>query len=101
MKRRHRFHHDAVRRLDKNHLMFGDKNRVEIENEFLIGPLRKYVDVVVVQSYNSRSKNAGTTASLYEKTGKPIFNGNGCFAYVHSKPTISRWREPDPRTRCY
>jgi hypothetical protein len=81
----YRLHHEAIRQRDKNHLIFGDKNMVGIENNFLIEPLKRYVDVVVVQSYNPWSKDAETIASLHQKTGKPIFNGDGCFAYVHPK----------------
>jgi hypothetical protein len=81
----YRLHHEAIRKLDKNHLIFGDKNMVEIENDFLIESLKKYVDVVVVQSYNPWSKDAEAIAILHQRTGKPIFNGDGCFAYVHPK----------------
>jgi len=37
----------------------------------------------VVQSYNPWSQDAETIANLHQQTGKPIFNGDGSFAYVH------------------
>ena len=90
----YRLHHEAIRKLDKNHLIFGDKNMVEIENDFLIESLKKYVDVVVVQSYNPWGKDAKAIARLHEQTGKPIFNGDGCFAFVHpnqAKLKVKGW----------
>ncbi|TWT81503.1 hypothetical protein CA13_29560 [Planctomycetes bacterium CA13] len=79
----YRLHHDAIRQHDRNHLIFGDKTMIEMYRKFLIPSLKKYVDVIVVQSYNRWSKDAETTDWIYQQLGKPIFNGDGSYAYVH------------------
>ncbi|MGC9375822.1 MAG: hypothetical protein ACP5DQ_12365, partial [Bacteroidales bacterium] len=43
-----------------------------------------------IQSYNVWTKDKATTDWLYKELGKPIFNGDGSFAYVHSRQTQNK-----------
>lgn len=81
----YRLHYDAIKKHDRNHLIFGDKTMIEMYREFLIPSLKKYVDVVVVQSYNRWSDDVEAADRLYKQLGKPIFNGDGSYAYIHPK----------------
>ena len=55
---------------------------IDSYNSWLIDPLKNYVDVIVIQSYNLFSEDTKITDWLYKKTGKPIFNGDGSFAFI-------------------
>lgn len=83
----YKMHYDAVRKYDKNHLIIGDKSSIDSYQDFLIPALRKYIDVVAIQSYNVWSEDKATADWIYEQLGKPIFNGDGGFAYVHPNQT--------------
>jgi len=74
-------HHDAIRAKDPNHLILGDKSRVDHFRDWLVPVLKKYVDVVLIQSYNHFSMDREITDWIYEQTGKPILNGDGSFGY--------------------
>ena len=78
-------HHDAIKNIDENHLILGDKNLVEAFEEFLIPSLKQYVDVVVTQSHRRWADDEKTNDWIYEQIGKPILNGDGSFAYVHPR----------------
>jgi hypothetical protein len=78
-------HYKAIKEYDPNHLIIGDKNDMAMYKPFLMPALKKYVDVIAVQSYNPWSKDSETAAWIYEQTGKPIYNGDGSFSYVHPR----------------
>ena len=78
-------HYKAIRKYDQNHLIIGDKNDIAMYHPFLTSALKKYVDVIAVQSYNPWSVDEKTTEWIYEQTGKPIYNGDGSFAFVHPR----------------
>ena len=77
----YRLHHDEIRKVDPNHLILGDKSRVDTFRDWLVPSLAKYVDVVLIQSYNQFSKDGEMTDWIHEKTGKPILNGDGSVGY--------------------
>jgi hypothetical protein len=74
-------HHDEIRKHDPDHLILGDKSRVDTFRDWLVPALKKYVDVVLIQSYNQFGKDREMTDWIYEQTGKPILNGDGSFGY--------------------
>lgn len=74
-------HHDAIRAEDPNHLILGDKSRVDTFRDWLVPALKKYVDVVLIQSYNHFGKDNDMTDWIHQQTGKPILNGDGSFGY--------------------
>lgn len=75
-------HREIILRHDPNHLIFGDKNMINWHFDFVLPLLRKYVDVVAVQAYDRWSVDEPYLDQIYEATGKPIFNGDGCFAFA-------------------
>ena len=77
----YRLHHDAIRKEDPNHLILGDKSRVDMFREWLLPALAKYVDVVLIQSYNPFDQDREVMDWIHESTGKPILNGDGSFGY--------------------
>ena len=77
-------HHDAIRKEDANHLILGDKSRVDIFREWLLPLLAKYVDVVLIQSYSTFARDCEMLDWIYKGTGKPMLNGDGSFGYPNS-----------------
>ena len=45
--------------------------------------MKEHVDVIATQTYGRWAVDAKLNAALYEKIGKPIFNGDGCFGFAH------------------
>ena len=80
----YQLHHDLVRKYDSNHLILGDKNMLNWHYDWMIPAMKKYVDVVAVQSYGRWEDDVKLADELYRKVGKPIFNGDGCFGYADS-----------------
>ncbi len=78
-------HYDEIRKVDPNHLILGDKSRVDTFRDWLVPALKKYVDVVLIQSYNHFSKDREMTDWIHEQTGKPILNGDGSFGYPNPR----------------
>jgi len=78
-------HYNAIRKLDTNHLIWGDKNMIEEYDDFLINPLKKYVDVIVYQSYNLWKDDKPIVDRVYKQTGKPLINGDGSYAFIHPR----------------
>lgn len=72
-------HERLIRKHDPNHLILGDKNMVMWHYDFMLPAVKKYVDVVCVQAYGPWEKDRKLCDMIYEVTGKPIFNGDGCF----------------------
>lgn len=78
----YQLHHDQIRKHDPNHLILGDKSLVEKFRDWLLPSLKKYVDVVLIQSYHRFDDDAETIDWIYRETGKPILNGDGSFGYL-------------------
>ncbi len=72
-------HARFIREQDPNHLILGDKNMVMWHYDFMLPAIKKHVDVVCVQAYGPWENDRKLTDMIYEATGKPIFNGDGCF----------------------
>ncbi len=75
-------HRELVHKYDPNHLLFGDKNMVMWHYDFVLPALKKYVDVISVQAYGLWADDSKRVAEIYEATGKPIFNGDGCYGFA-------------------
>lgn len=54
---------------------------MELFREWLLPVLAKYVDVVLVQSYNHFDKDREMLDWIHKGTGKPMLNGDGRFGY--------------------
>ena len=67
-------HHDEIRKTDPNHLILGDKSMVNAFREWLLPALAKYVDVVLIQSYNHFDKDCEVLDWIHKGTGKPMLN---------------------------
>lgn len=72
-------HHKLIRKYDPNHLILGDKNLLNWHHEWMMPSLKKHVDVIAIQAYGRWAEDSRLTKAIYEATGKPIFNGDGCF----------------------
>ncbi|QDV63982.1 glycoside hydrolase 5 family protein [Crateriforma conspicua] len=77
-------HEEIIRRHDPNHLILGDKNMVMWHHDFVLPAIKEHVDVVCVQAYGPWERDKQLTDMIYQATGKPIFNGDGCFGYAGS-----------------
>ncbi len=82
-------HEKILRRHDPNHLILGDKNMVMWHYDFVLPAIKEHVDVVCVQAYGPWEKDKKLSDMIYEATGKPIFNGDGCFGYAG--PNQQEW----------
>ena len=78
----YRLHYELIRKYDSNHLILGDKNLVNAHHDWMYPSLRRYVDVISVQAYGRWSDDGKLTDAIYQQTGKPIFNGDGCFGFA-------------------
>ena len=90
----YKLHYDAIKKHDQNHLIIGDKSDISTYQDFLLPALKKYIDVIAIQSYNVWSEDKATTDWLYKELGKPLFNGDGSFAFVHpnqSENKVKGW----------
>ena len=72
-------HKEIIRKHDPNHLILGDKNIVGWHHDWLLPALKRNVDVICVQGYGRWADDAKLYQRIYEATGKPIFNGDGCY----------------------
>ncbi|WP_168565813.1 glycoside hydrolase 5 family protein [Crateriforma spongiae] len=81
-------HEEIIRRHDPNHLILGDKNMVMWHHDFVLPAIREHVDVVCVQAYGPWERDKQLTDMIYQATGKPIFNGDGCFGYAGSNQQL-------------
>lgn len=82
-------HKELIHKYDKNHLILGDKNLLNWHYEWMYPSLKRHVDVICVQAYGRWKDDIKITNTIYEKTGKPIFNGDGCFG--HAGPQQQKW----------
>ncbi|MFK7817753.1 MAG: hypothetical protein AB8G99_03460 [Planctomycetaceae bacterium] len=72
-------HKQILRRHDPNHLILGDKNMTNWHHDWLLPSLKRHVDVICVQGYGRWADEAKLYERIYKATGKPIFNGDGCY----------------------
>lgn len=82
-------HERLIRNHDRNHLILGDKNMVMWYYDFILPSVKKHVDVVCVQAYGPWEKDRKLCDMIHEATGKPIFNGDGCFGLAG--PNQQEW----------
>ena len=82
-------HRELVRKHDSNHLVFGDKNMVMWHYDFVLPALKKHVDVISIQAYGRWGDDSKLVADIYKATGKPIFNGDGCYGFAG--PNQQEW----------
>lgn len=79
----YRLHHDEIRKADPNHLILGDKSMVNRFRAWLLPALARYVDVVLIQSYNHFDKDREMMDWIHQETGKPLLNGDGSFGFAN------------------
>jgi len=73
--------HDAIRRHDPNHLVFGDKLKYDMIPPLLFPVLKKYVDVIMVQDIKENLQDQiAHFSGVYAGIGKPILNGDCGFS---------------------
>ena len=72
-------HKEILRKHDPHHLILGDKNMSNWHHDWLLPSLKRHVDVICVQGYGLWSDEAKLYERIYAATGKPIFNGDGCY----------------------
>ena len=78
--------HDAIRRYDADHLIFGDKLKYDRIPSLLAPILKKYVDVLLIQdSKETVDEQIKRFSDLYKQTGKPILSGDSGFGVQDSQ----------------
>lgn len=85
----YRLHRELILEHDPNHLVLGDKQMINLKHTWVIEALKKHVDVICVQTYGRWADDGPVIAELYAATGKPIFNGDGCFSFA--QPEQQEW----------
>ncbi len=77
-------HHDAIRKHDSNHLIFGDKiQNARPQPDWVWDIVKNYVDVVLIQDYDFYTPaHEQKLRRIYEKTGKPIINGDHAYGFL-------------------
>lgn len=78
----YRTHYELIRKYDPDHLILGDKNWITWHYPWVLAALKKYVDVVAIQAYGRWSEDSPVIEEIFKATGKPIFNGDGCFGFA-------------------
>ncbi len=79
----YRLHYELIRKYDPNHLILGDKNWYAWHYDYVLEALGKYVDVVTIQAYGRWIHDKKVADKIFAATGKPIYNGDGCFAFAN------------------
>lgn len=82
-------HREIIHQHDPNHLLLGDKNMFNMRHEWVLPALKKHVDVVAIQTYGLWADDVKITDEVYAATGKPIFNGDGCYSFA--APQQKEW----------
>lgn len=82
-------HHDAVRKHDPNHLIFGDKiQNQRPQPDWVWEIVRKYVDVILIQDYDFFTPaHEKKLQHIYNLTGKPIVNGDHSYGMLRPNMT--------------
>ena len=94
IERWYQLQHDAVRKYDPVHLIFGDKlgggtaqsgyrgtSHPQIP-AYMLPVLAKYVDVVTVEWYGYFDDQVAALRAIHAATGKPILLGDSCFSEI-------------------
>lgn len=85
----YRLHRRLLLQHDPNHLIFGDKQMINLTHPWVIEALKQHVDAICVQTYGRWADDGPVMEQLYAATGKPIFNGDGCFSFA--QPEQQEW----------
>ncbi|MEM7600269.1 MAG: hypothetical protein AAF357_02510 [Verrucomicrobiota bacterium] len=82
-------HHDALRKHDPNHLIFGDKiQNQRPQPDWVWEIVRKYVDVILIQDYDFFTPaHEKKLQHIYNMTGKPIVNGDHSYGMLRPNMT--------------
>ncbi|MEM9280493.1 MAG: hypothetical protein AAGA96_01580 [Verrucomicrobiota bacterium] len=82
-------HHDALRKHDPNHLIFGDKiQNQRPQPDWVWEIVRKYVDVILIQDYDFYTpSHEKKLRHIYSLTGKPILNGDHSYGVLRPNMT--------------
>ncbi|MEM0970282.1 MAG: hypothetical protein AAGJ31_13070, partial [Verrucomicrobiota bacterium] len=82
-------HHDALRKHDPNHLIFGDKiQNQRPQPDWVWEIVRKYVDVILIQDYDFFTPaHEEKLRHIYTLTGKPIVNGDHSYGMLRPNMT--------------
>ena len=81
--------HDAIRKHDPNHLIFGDKiQNARPQPDWVWEIVRKYVDVVLIQDYDFFTPaHEKKLRHIHRMTGKPIINGDHSYGVLRPNMT--------------
>lgn len=85
----YRIHREVIREHDPNHLLLGDKNMSNWHHDWVLAAAKKYIDVIAIQGYGFWGEEKVLCDKIYAETGKPIFNGDGCFSFA--SPQQQEW----------
>ncbi|YCM44286.1 hypothetical protein V2O64_23565 [Verrucomicrobiaceae bacterium 227] len=85
----YRIHREVILKEDPNHLLLGDKNMSMWHYDWVLAAAKKHIDVIAIQSYGFWPDDVKLTDKIYKATGKPIFNGDGCFGFA--QPQQKEW----------
>jgi hypothetical protein len=82
-------HHDALRKHDPNHLIFGDKiQNARPQPDWVWEIVRKYVDVILIQDYDFFTpEHEKKLRHIHNLTGKPIINGDHSYGVLRPNMT--------------
>lgn len=82
-------HHDAIRRHDPNHLIFGDKiQNARPQPDWVWEIVRKYVDVILIQDYDFfLPGHERKLRHIHNLTGRPIINGDHSYGFLRPNMT--------------
>jgi len=82
-------HHDALRKHDPNHLIFGDKiQNARPQPDWVWEIVRKYVDVILIQDYDFFTPaHEKKLRRIHHLTGKPIVNGDHSYGVLRPNMT--------------
>ncbi|MEM9283318.1 MAG: hypothetical protein AAGA96_15965 [Verrucomicrobiota bacterium] len=82
-------HHDAIRKHDPNHLIFGDKiQNQRPQPDWVWEIVRKYVDVILIQDYDFFTPaHEKKLRHIYTMTGKPVVNGDHSYGALRPNMT--------------
>ncbi len=82
-------YHDAIRKHDPNHLIFGDKiQNQRPQPDWVWEIVRKYVDVILIQDYDFFTPaHEKKLRRIHDLTGKPIINGDHSYGVLRPHMT--------------
>lgn len=81
--------HDALRKHDPNHLIFGDKiQNARPQPDWVWKIVKKYVDVILIQDYDFfHPGHEKKLRHIHSLTGKPIINGDHSYGVLRPNMT--------------